>query len=283
MWKYLIIVLVLLGGMLKVAYDIVRLFILYYFGDFINRRLLFKSLLPRYKRYLKTFTYYQQLNPEDQRVFEKRMQKFIDKKKFVARGALKQVTPEMKALIAASAIQLTFGYPRIYFEFFWRILIYPDNYYSNITRKYHKGEVNSKGYIVLSWSNFVEGYAHGTDGINLGLHEMAHALKLENAIKNLEYDFIDWEVFKAFDKAAWEEMYRIYDGESNFFRKYAGSNREEFWAVAVENFFERPAEFQAYDAYLYRLMCEMLQQDLLSYQQKNITPGEMNIQKRMVN
>lgn len=271
MWKYIVIVLVLVGGILKIVYDVVKLFIVYYLGDFINRHFLFKNLLPRYKKFLKSFSYYQQLNAKDKILFEKRMQKFIDKKKFVPRGELQVVTSEMKALIAASAIQLTFGYPRVYFEFFWRILVYPDNYYSNITRKYHKGEVNNKGYIVLSWSNFLAGYHDGDDGINLGLHEMAHALKLENAIKNYEYDFIDWEVFKAFDKASWEEMYRIYDGESNFFRKYAGSNREEFWAVAVENFFERPQAFKSYNPYLYQLMCKMLQQDLLQYKNQTFS------------
>ena len=90
----------------------------------------------------------------------------------------------MKALIAGSAIQLTFGYPDVDFGHFWRILIYPDNYYSTITHRYHKGEVNIKGIIVLSWKSFKEGFADSTDGRNLGFHEMAHALRLINIVEN---------------------------------------------------------------------------------------------------
>ena len=93
----------------------------------------------------------------------------------------------MTAMIASSAIQLTFGLPKINLKHFERILIYPDEYYSTINKQYHKGEVNPRlKAIVVSWKAFVAGYADPHDGINLGLHEMAHALKLENIIKNGE-------------------------------------------------------------------------------------------------
>jgi MtfA peptidase len=115
----------------------------------------------------------------------------------------------MKAMIAGSAIQLTFGYPDIYFVHFWRILNYPDNYYSTITRRYHKGEVNRRELIVLSWKSFREGFADPSDSRNLGYHEMAHALRLINIVANEEYDFYDQDTMNEFEDEANLEIKKI--------------------------------------------------------------------------
>ncbi|MGB0177193.1 MAG: zinc-dependent peptidase, partial [Owenweeksia sp.] len=205
------------------------------------------------------FPYYNSLDPQNRRVFAARVQAFISNKEFVPRGYT-HVNARMEAMIAGAAIQLTFGFRHLNFTHFSRILVYPDNYYSSITRKYHQGEVNLRGIIVLSWRNFVEGYSKETDGRNLGLHEMAHALRLENAISNEEFDFIDPRILKRFDELALEEMERIRSGE-DFFRLYGATNLQEFFAVAVENFFERPQAFFEYNPELYTCMVQKLKQD----------------------
>lgn len=169
----------------------------------------------------------------------------------------------MKALIAGSAIQLMSGFPKIYFAHFRRILVYPDNYYSDISMQYHKGEVNMGGLIVLSWKNFVDGYIDQTDGRNLGLHEMAHALRLENAIRNEEYGFLDDEILMTWTDLCYREIEKMKRGASDFFRAYAIANSQEFFAVAVENFFERPAEFRDWHPRLYDTLAKMLNQDPL--------------------
>ena len=121
--------------------------------------------------------FYEKLDDKDKVRFEKRVQRFIDIKKFIPRGEIEVVSPEMKALIAGTAIKLTFGFPYVYMSHFWQILIYHDNYYSEITKKYHKGEVHTKGHIVLSWNNFIHGHENRTDGVNLGLHEYGTCFK----------------------------------------------------------------------------------------------------------
>ncbi len=236
----------------------------HFFGDFINRHLLIKSLKPKYRQVIEQNSrYYQQLSDTDKTQFERRMQKFINLKEFVPRGSLKEVTPEMKAMIAATAVQITFGYPSVYFEHFKKILLYPDSYYSNINRTYHLGEVNLRGYIILSWKSFEDGFRNPSDGINLGLHEMAHALKLENTIINTEYKYLDEEKLAEFRKLAPVKIASIRAGEAPMFRKGAGANRHELFAVAVENFFERPALLKERHPKLYTIMCDLLRQNPL--------------------
>lgn len=223
----------------------------------------FRAIERKYKIPLeKHFRYYQYLNAENKSRFERRVQAFIDANQFIPRSYT-HVTDEMKALIAASAIQLTFGYHHLNFEHFSKILIYQDDYYSRITRKYHAGEVNIRGLIVLSWRNFVDGYKTHNDGRNLGLHEMAHALRLENSIQNGEYDFIEIEALDEFHELGKEEMKLIARGQTHFFRHYASINMHEFFSVSIENFFERPRLFKEYNNRLYSCLCILLKQDPL--------------------
>lgn len=246
------------------VFAIIRGVVKWYFGDYINTYLLIARIDPLYKEPLKEYhKFYKQLNPSDKIIFEKRVQKFINQKQFIARG-MEKITDEMKALIAGAAIQLTFGHPSIYFAHFKRILVYPDSYYSEISQRYHKGEVNLGGLIVLSWKIFAEGYMDNEDGINLGLHEMAHALHLENAIANEEYGFLDEDVLKVWTDLCYREIEKMNGGKSDFFRAYAVSSHQEFFAVAVENFFERSQEFKEWHPKLYDTLAKILNQDPLA-------------------
>lgn len=231
---------------------------------YLKRYLFYRNMERKYQPYLtRNFPFYNALSDKNKIRFEKRVQRFIDIKKFIPRAGIREITPEMKALVAGSAIQLTFGYPNIYFKHFWRILIYPDNYYSTITRKYHKGEVNLGGLIALSWKDLKDGFRSHADGIHLGFHEMAHALRLINIIENPEYDFYDWQIMMAFDREAKMEIEKIRNSSHpiSFFREYGTTNKEEFFAVAVEVFFEQAQTFKDYNPKLYQLMARILKID----------------------
>ncbi|MFY0628070.1 MAG: zinc-dependent peptidase [Reichenbachiella sp.] len=209
------------------------------------------------------FKYYSQLTATNKKIFEHRVQEFISRKQFIPRD-LERVTEEMRVLIAACAVQLTFGYPNVFLSHFKRILIYPNDYYSTINKTFHKGEVNPKlRAIVISWHHFVSGYVDYSDGINLGLHEMTHALHLENRIFNHEYNFIDRQELIKWHKLSQEEIKKLSDGQDHFFRNYAKTNAEEFLAIAVENFFEKSVEFKKELPELYKTLSVLLNQDPL--------------------
>ncbi|MEM6735187.1 MAG: zinc-dependent peptidase [Bacteroidota bacterium] len=209
---------------------------------------------------LRNFDFYKKLPLKSKKIFEKRVARFISSKKFIPRQ-MSQVTWEMKVLISASAIQLTFGFPRVNLSFFRHILVFPNTFFSRTNQQHHKGEVNPRAKaIVLSWKHFVEGYLE-PDGRNLGLHEMAHALRLENRVMNRTYDFLNEEVLEEWENHAQRTMEEMKTGQETFFREYGAVNNEEFFAVAVENYFERPLAFREKHPLTYATLCKLLKQD----------------------
>ena len=197
----------------------------------------------------------------DKAKFEQKVCYFLYGKRFIPRN-VDEVTIEAKVLIAATAVQLTFGLSNVYLRHFNKILVYPDDYYSAHSRRFHKGEVNPMfGIIVLSWQSFVDGFIYPNDASNLGLHEMAHALRLENVIRNEEYQFFDQDLLEKFDDYAHKICNQIENWTDTYFRPYACANEHEFFAVAVENFFERPNELKEAMPELYDILCKLLNQD----------------------
>ena len=252
----LAIMVIIVWGSISIVMDILR----YVYGELV------KIAFPitdsgKSRDYLeKYFLFYQKLPAKSKYVFRKRVHHFIASKNFIPRQ-FDRVTKEMKVLIAASAVQVTFGFPKLNLSYFRNILVYPDTYYSTINQAYHKGEVNPRmKAIVLSWKAFVEGYLK-RDGRNLGLHEMAHALRLENIIANDEYHFLDEDTLKEWERHATNTMKEISEGRETFFREYGAVDKDEFFAVAIENFFERPVKFSEKHPKTYKTLCQLLNQN----------------------
>ncbi|HEY5691251.1 MAG TPA: zinc-dependent peptidase [Cyclobacteriaceae bacterium] len=165
----------------------------------------------------------------------------------------------VRYLIASVATQMTLFLSEDCFDAFNRIIIYPDQYYSPLTGRYHKGETNpGAGLIILSWESFKEGFINPQDGVNLLVHELAHALWLEN--KLFEYEIFPARAFINYGHVA--EQFLVQQHESTqFLRRYAFKNQEEFFAVAVENFFERPHIFKKELPVLFDCMVDLFRQD----------------------
>ena len=252
------------GVFLWILFLILTLGIGWYFSDNSarNKRVrTYQKALQQNKEILsKHFSFYRSLPRKSKLIFVRRVERFIQLTQFVPRD-MSHVSDEMKVLIAASAVQITFGYEDVLLDHFSKIIVYPDQFFSSTSQRYHKGEVNPKfGTIVLSWKHFVEGYTYA-EGVNLGLHEMAHALQLENVILNQEYGFMSQKDIADWEKLAESEIEKIKSPDESFFRDYGGTNQHEFFAVAVENFFERPKAFESYHSTLYYSLCRLLRQN----------------------
>lgn len=214
--------------------------------------------------YQKYFEYYNKLTPKQQKRFLYRAYSLSKSIRIIGRLGFK-VDQQVRLLVVSSIVQITFGYKYYALPRFKTIFIYPDSYKSPITGKLHDGEVHPRGLIVLSWKNLVKGHADPTDSINLGLHEMAHALMhtiiyTNNHESNLD-EFLD-KVLKLSE----QEIKKIKSEETHLFRSYAGSNLPEFFAVAIEHFFEGPHELKLQLPELYNGLKLLLKQDPVSNQ-----------------
>jgi Mlc titration factor MtfA (ptsG expression regulator) len=228
-------------------------FILHY----IKNKTHFQKNKKEFHAYLNSnFEYYRKLTPNQQKKFLTRVSEFIAIKKFIPKENC-EIHRHHKLKIAASAIQLTFGLDSYLLLRFHSIFIYPSHYLSKSLR-YHKGEVSMNGTISLSIKDFELGYENNTDGINLGLHEMAHALKFDQLMEQDEENFF-YNYYRKFEKEALEEMKNT--SNEHFIRLYGKTNINEFFAVCIENFFERPQLFKKELKELYLHLSILLNQD----------------------
>jgi Mlc titration factor MtfA (ptsG expression regulator) len=144
------------------------------------------------------------------------------------------------------------------------VYILQHNYNYGFYQKPFEGHVNSDG-IYLSWDNFIKGYENYYDGDNVGIHEMAHALAYVNfmAGANDGQDEAFIQRFYAFSDVARPIFNAMQNGESNLLNNYAATNYNEFWAVAVETFFEKSLQMKIEMPHLYTALCSLLNQDPL--------------------
>jgi hypothetical protein len=183
--------------------------------------------------------------------------------KFVGNGT--NLSDRQKIIITAAAAQLVLFLPDEALSYFTKIIVYPDFYYSRITGRMHKGEVNpGMRVIVFSKRGIIEGNKIQNDGINLLHHEFAHALWLEHKLVGHQYSVLDEDLMSSFEAYAAKEIDAIRNIDDHFFRAYAFENLAEFFAVSVENFFERPKEFQQQQSQLFDILAGLLKQNPLT-------------------
>lgn len=214
------------------------------------------------------FSFYNKLPDKSKKVFLKKLSYFYHGKNFIPKSGI-VLDERKKVLICAAAAQLTFGLPLLKLPHFKDILIYPSFYYNKRTKQNHVGEVNTQGIIVFSWEHIQKGLDNQEDGYNVALHELAHALRFEDFYPNEERHFL-----KQTDV---DKLQRIYDEVKGlaktqlptFLNKYAFTNLEEFFAVSVESFFERPIAFKKNMPELYACMCNLLNQDTFLLEEMN--------------
>ncbi len=204
-----------------------------------------KTLPDEQRHFLENnFTFYRKLSEKKKRYFEHRMFHFLERYRFFGKNGL-VVTDEMRVMIAATYIMLTFGFRVYLFDVFDKIVIYPDSYHSTIKDEDHNGEFNPQvRAIVFSWKHFAEGYALDSDNLNLGIHEFTHAIHYYGLQKK---DNAAALFAKIYEQILVEINYPANKRkliESNYFRIYAYTNSFEFIAVLLEHFFETPEQFR---------------------------------------
>ncbi len=204
--------------------------------------------------------FHYRLGPADRQRYEAAAAQFLDHMEWRSAGIAME--ERMKVLIAGTAAQLVYRLRHFTFGHFRTVLVHRDTYRSGRSGRMHQGEVRpAEGLIIISWGDYVRGYAKPGDAHNVGLHELAHALWFEHKAQAEEGTLLHPERLQDWIDQADAEIERIRAGKGSLFRDYAGTNQVEFFAVAVEYFFEQAVRFREASPGLYATMKDLLQQD----------------------
>jgi Mlc titration factor MtfA (ptsG expression regulator) len=229
------------------------------FGFFKRRRrkrLLSTPFAADWLAYIqKNVPIYTRMPDADRRELQGLIQIFVAEKSFEGCGGL-ELTDEIKVTIAAQACLLllhreTDVYPRLI-----TILVYPSAFVVEASepigggimlegKSIHLGESWSSGVVVLSWDDVRAGTSDIHDGQNLVLHEFAHQLDREDGEINgtplLEQrsQYLAWGRVLSAEYERLQRDSRL--GRASVLDHYGATDPAEFFAVATECFFEKPA------------------------------------------
>lgn len=212
------------------------------------------------------FNFYNRLNDRYKAYFEHRVASFVKDKDFIGRDGF-LISEEVKIMISATAVMLTFGFRDYYIGIISKIVIYPEAFFSNTNQIFHKGEFNPRlNALVLSWKDFKEGFDIGNDNLNLGIHELTHAIHI-NSLKERDVSAtIFSDSFKELTELLKNRpLLREKLIESEYFRKYAFTNQFEFLAVIMETFIETPEQFKYNFPEVYNKTKQMLNFNFAGY------------------
>jgi len=206
---------------------------------------------------VKHLPYYNHLQPPLKERFTERVMRFMDGKDFLIYS--QQPYKEMPVLTSAAAIQLTFGLDDYMLPWFKYISIHPEEYFAHDSLRVLAGNVEGNN-ICIAWNQLLKGIKDETDGANVGLHEMAHALYYQHVEVQGEPGGKFSGHFKEVMEQG-EEIYKLKTAQHILYTDYAYRNLQEFWAESVEIFFEKPEEMQRCYPEIYDTLKELLQQN----------------------
>lgn len=212
------------------------------------------------------FTFFERLDKKRKSYFEHRVAVFIRKKTFEGKKGF-IITDEVKILVAATAVMLTFGFRNYNIPYIKNIVIYPTEYFSRFSKTINKGEFNARlKTIVLSWDNFLEGHRIEDDKLNLGIHEFAHAIHF-SCIKSEDINAILFvDTFNELRNLLSDnEILKAKLINSDLIRSYAFTNDSELLAVIVETFIESPDTFKHQFPNVYNMVKQMLNYRFTGY------------------
>jgi Mlc titration factor MtfA (ptsG expression regulator) len=199
---------------------------------------------------------------------------FLAEKEFVGCNGL-VVTDEIRATIAGLACLLVLG-RRGHYDELHSILVYPAPFWvedevedeAGVVEKRRRvlsGEAWESSRIILSWEDVMESAHFPGEGYNVALHEFAHYLDAEGLGLAGQVQSAAGAAGGPRSVAEWagalaHEFDSLLDavdrGEDTFLDPYAAQDEAEFFAVATEDFFERPGELLQAQPRLYGLLRE---------------------------
>ena len=216
---------------------------------------------------LKKVNFYRNLDQDQKLRFEHDVQQFLNQIRIV--GVQVDVTLEDRLLVASSAVIPLFGFPTWTYKYLDEVLLYPSsfdrNYVIGSSSEIITGMVGSgvmEGKMILSKPALHAGFDIANDKKNVGIHEFVHLFdKEDGVIDGLPPGFDETSFSLPWLELVREKVRGIETNQSDI-DEYGATNRQEFFAVASEYFFERPYLLQKKHPKLHKALEEVFQQNM---------------------
>ena len=211
---------------------------------------------------------YGHLSPEAQARFERDVRFAMDEYTFEGVDDV-EVTDALRLSVAAGIALLLHGRPSWELPGRRSVLFYPgrfnDTYYDGHDAVYD-GMVHEQGPILLSAPSVRRSWTDPADADNVVLHELAHLFDFENDGPDGVPSLVASASAGSWQALVRHEMGRVRRGTS-MLRPYAAEAPSEFFAVAVEAFFEQPHGMTRQHADLFAALVAFFQFDPRTGQQ----------------
>ena len=227
-----------------------------------KRRALLAAPFPESWRQLllQRYDHYDRLPPALRARFESDLRMLLAEKRIT--GVQVEVSEELRLLVAASAVTLSLGWPDYEWDQLTEVLLYPQDFDRDhgFERAELSGEAHVWGTVILSVPSLLESFQDPDDAYHVGIHEFAHLLDVEAT----EFRSIPLGL----DPRRHEEWLALVEKETERLRRgksvldpYGAEEPVEFFAVAVEAFFEAPLALRQRHKELYALLASYFGQD----------------------
>lgn len=234
---------------------------------------------PEWEAYVRTnVPHYDVLNDAEHAELHAIIQVLLAEKEWEGCGGL-ELTDEIRVTIAAEASLLQLGLPHDYYRNVESILVYP----STVVIPEHQlgvfervdgpvehdipilGQALVQGPVILVWDAVLHGARHPEQGHNVVFHEFAHKLDMLDGSPDGTPPLVDRKQIVAWVEVCSREFLRLRGlaegGHKTFLDAYGAKNEAEFFAVATEEFFDRPLALQKHSPDLYRVLAAYYHQD----------------------
>jgi Mlc titration factor MtfA (ptsG expression regulator) len=239
-----------------------------------RRKLLATPFPDPWRAWLEPLPFYAGLDDRERGRLHDILRVIVAEKSWEGCGGL-DLTDEMKVVIAAQAALLVLEIDHDYYRRVKSILVYPSAYGTGMPRPggggvvdrgaTNLGEAWYRGPVILSRDAAEHGALDPKDGRNLVYHEFAHKLDMLDGRVDGTPPLHERSDYREWARVMTEE-YEILRGGARRGRRtvldrYGATNEAEFFAVAVEAFFEKPLKMERRQPELYGVLRKYFRQD----------------------
>jgi hypothetical protein len=206
------------------------------------------------------------------------IQVFVAEKNWEGAGGL-EITDEIRVTIAAHACLLLLGLSHDYYRNVQSIIVYPSavvpprlrpGFFETTLEPLEQeepieGEAHDQGPVIIAWDAALQSARRPGSGQNVVYHEFAHKLDTLDGSADGTPPLRDRDEYQDWVRTCSREYLRLKKnaerGRESFLDDYGATDEAEFFAVATEQFFDRPQFMLDWAPELYRVLRRYYGQD----------------------